>query len=185
MGQRFVSVHATRMEGVTPNKSIRKRTITFGVSLIQRTRDIPNDRYGYLAYYEELSCSNLLEDIIPLIESSAFFNIFITEVNKIKIPPSQVQGSYDPRDPPAGLPARYQFTEAAFKYISTNLDPIQLYPSDFLTRSGNDKEQLYDKVAGWRFTSLFESPPYMEWSSPIQCKPPFIVEEDTETSSSS
>jgi len=162
------------MEGVTPNKSIRKRVIVFGISLSQRVRDIPNDRFGEIDYLETLSMTETLEYIIPIIESEEFFGIFKTALDAVKILPSNVVGGYDPESPPAGLPARYQLTDS-FRFLSMNLDPMHLYPSDFLTRSGNDKEQLYDKIAGHRMTAVFESPDFQETYPPLQCKPLYEV----------
>lgn len=109
-----------------------------------------------------------MEPIIPLIESEAFTAKFKIALSAIKIPPNKVVGGYDPLDPPVGLPERYNIHDA-FKFLSMNLDPIHLFPSDYLTRSGNDKEQLYDKVAGYRITAVFESPLYSESYSPLVC----------------
>jgi hypothetical protein len=109
--------------------------------------------------------TEVLDEVIPLIESEDFFQEFKDALDVIKISSSLVAD-----DNTAPLPPRYQLTDS-FRFLSMNLDPIHLYPSDFYTRSGNDKEQLYDKIAGYRFTAVFESPEYQETYSPIQCKP--------------
>ena len=106
-----------------------------------------------------------LEETLPLIESEDFFQIFKDALDEIKIPSYVIAtGNTEP------LPPRYQLTDS-FRFLTMNLDPQHLYPSDFLTRSGNDKEQLYDKIAGYRMTAMFESPEYQETYSPLQCKP--------------
>ena len=165
MGQRWITVHGTTITGLTPRKSIRKRAITFGISLIQRVRDIPNDRFGEIAYLDDLSMTEALEETIPLIESESFFQIFRDALDEIEIPSYAVSPGYT-----GSLPPRYQLTDS-FRFLTMNLDPQHLYPSDFHTRSGNDKEQLYDKIAGYRFTAVFESPEFQETYSPLQCKP--------------
>lgn len=166
MGQRWLTVHGTNVRGTTPRLSIRKKVIQFGISLSQRVRDIPNDRFGEIAYMEDLAMSGALEDLVPLIESEDFFQRFRAALDVIKVLPIHL---VNPENTAAGLP-RYMLSDS-FRYISTNLDPQHLYPSDFLTRSGNDKEQLYDKVAGYRMTAVFESPEYQDTYSPLQCKP--------------
>lgn len=175
MGQRWLTVHATKLEGLTPRKSIRKKAILFGVSLSQRIRDIPNDRFGEIAYMEALSMSDALEEVIALIESNTAFVAFKTALQTIKIPPSNTNPPYDPELPPSDLPAKYNISDS-FSFISLNLDPQHLYPSDFLTRSGNDKEQLYDKLAGYRMTAVFDSPVVQLTYDPIQCKPSLELE---------
>lgn len=89
-GQRWLTIHPTTLTGLTPKKSIRKRTITFGISISQRVRDIPNDRFGEIAYLETLSMSEALEYIIPSIESESFFQIFRIALDEIKIDESNV-----------------------------------------------------------------------------------------------
>lgn len=171
MGQRWLTIHPTILEGVSRRLSIRKRRILFGISLSQRVRDIPNDRYGTIAYTEALSMITALEELIPFIESNIFFTTFKTALDAIPILPSNTNPPYDPLSPPVGLPPRYQLTDS-FVFVSMNLDPKHLYPSNFLTRSGNDKEQLYDKLAGYQMTAVFESPEFQETYPPLQCKPP-------------
>lgn len=163
MGQRWLTVHGTDVRGTTPRKSIRKRVITFGVSLSQRVRDIPNDRFGEIAYLETLSMTEALDEIVPLIESERFMSVFQEKLDTIRIP-----AFVDPNAPP-----RYQLSDS-FRFLSYPLDPQHLYPSDFLTRSGNDKEQLYTKVAGYRMTAVFESPEIQETYPPYQCREPDI-----------
>ena len=68
MGQRWLTVHGTKIEGLTPRKSIRKRMMLFGVSLSQRVRDIPNDRFGEIAYLESLSMTEALDEIISAVQ---------------------------------------------------------------------------------------------------------------------
>jgi len=166
MGQRWLTIHGTNINGTTPKLSVRKRVILFGVSLSQRVRDIPNDRLGEIAYIEELAMTGVLEDVIPLIESEDFFQRFRAALDVLKVLPVHLT---DPANTGAGLP-RYMLSDS-FRFVSVNLDPQHLYPSDFLTRSGNDKEQLYDKIAGYRMTAVFESPEYQETYPPMQCKP--------------
>jgi hypothetical protein len=115
---------------------------------------------------EELAMTGVLEDVIPLIESEDFFQTFRAALDVLKVLPVHLA---DPANTGAGLP-RYMLSDS-FRFVSVNLDPQHLYPSDFLTRSGNDKEQLYDKVAGYRMTAVFESPEYQETYPPMQCKP--------------
>jgi len=174
MGQRWLTIHPTLMEGVTRRASIRKRRILFGISLSQRIRDIPNDKFGTIAYTETLSMVDALEELIPIIESNTFFNIFKSTLDLIPILPANTDPPYDPLIPPSGLPPRYQLSDS-FVFVSMNLDPKHLYPSDFLTRSGNDKEQLYDKLAGYQMTAVFESPEFQETYPPLQCKPPYVL----------
>lgn len=172
MGQRWLTIHPTMIEGVTRRASIRKHRILFGISLSQRIRDIPNDQFGTIAYTETLSMVDALEELIPVIESNAFFDIFKAALDLIPILPINTSPPYDPFFDTTGLPPRYQLSDS-FVFVSLNLDPKHLYPSDFLTRSGNDKEQLYDKVAGYQMTAVFESPEFQETYPPLQCKPPY------------
>lgn len=178
MGQRWLTVHGTKIEGLTSRKSIRKRMMLFGVSLSQRVRDIPNDRFGEIAYLEALSMTEALDEVIPLIESEAMMQLFQTALNTIKIPIANADDNYDI----SSLPPRYYLSDS-FRFLSMNLDPQHLYPSDFLTRSGNDKEQLYDKVAGYRMTVVFESPEWQEAYPPLQCKPLFTLDDAGSSSS--
>lgn len=174
MGQRWVTIHPVTYTGTTPLKSIRKRTISFGISISQRVRDIPNDRFGEIAYMESLAMASVLEDLIPVIESNTALTLFANALKQIKISPSQTDPAYDPENPPSSLPSKYQ-TSGSFIFHSMNLDPKHLYPSDFLTRAGNDKEQLYDKIAGYQFTAMFDSPPFEETYPPLQCKPKYQI----------
>lgn len=166
MGQRWLTIHGTNINGTTPKLSVRKKVILFGISLSQRVRDIPNDRFGEIVYMEDLSMAAALEELIPRIESEDFFQRFRTALDKVKVLPIHLT---NPENTAAGVP-RYMLSDS-FRFISLNLDPQHLYPSDFLTRSGNDKEQLYDKVAGYRMTLVFESAEYQETYPPLQCKP--------------
>lgn len=151
MGQRFLTIHPTTLIGTTPELAIRRRVIDFGITISQRTRDTPNDRFGEIAYLEDLAMATVLEQIIPLIESE-----YCTQQFKNSL--SEIVG-----------PLRYTIA-TDFKFRSMNLDPRHLYPNDFLTRNNkNDKEQLYDKVAGYSMTAIFESPQIQAKYSPIQC----------------
>ena len=62
-GQKTLTIHPDKKMGVTPEQTLRRKVITFGVSLSLRTRDIPNDRYDQVAYMEELAMSSILEKI--------------------------------------------------------------------------------------------------------------------------
>jgi len=174
MGQRWLTVYATSVMGTSPGQSIRKRRITFGISISQRVRDIPNDRFGSIAYTERYSMSEVIDYLIPTIESNSFHAVFKAALDTIPIPPYNTYPPYNPELPilPAGLPPRYQLIDT-FIFRSGSLDPEHLYPSDFLTRSGNDKEQLYDKVAGYKMSVVFDSPEYQETYPPLQCKQPY------------
>lgn len=134
---------------------IRKRVITFGLTLTQRVRDIPNDEFDEIAYLESASMSDVLDVLIPVIESEAAFQEFKTNLDTLLIPSTVIP--------------LYQLTDA-FRFMSMNLDPKHLYPSDFGTRSGNDKKQLYDKIAGYSMTAMFESPVFQLTDSTIQCR---------------
>jgi hypothetical protein len=68
----------------------------------------------------------------------------------------------------AAISPIYQLSNS-FIFESMNLDPIHLYPSDFETRAGNDKEELYDKIAGYRMTAMFASPEYQLSVNPLEC----------------
>ena len=151
MGQRFVTIHPTTLTGTTSEKAIRRNVIDFGITITQRVRDVPNDRFGELAYLEELSMSFVLEQTIPLIESEYTTQLFKTSLSEIVGP--------------------IQYTIATdFKFRSINLDPKHMYPSDFATRNNrDDKAQLYAKVAGYSMTAVFESPQIQAKLSPIQC----------------
>lgn len=113
--------------------------ITFGISLSLRIRDIPNDAFDQAAYMEELAMTSILETVEDLVESEDMMTLFSGQLE-------------------TDHPNVYQLSDT-FRFISTNYDPLHLYPSDYLTRnSKNDKEQLYDKIAGFRMTTLFDSP---------------------------
>jgi len=153
-GQRCLTIHLTQLHGLTPKLAIRKKVITFGITLSQRIRDIPNDRFGEIAYMDTISMAAVLEDIIPLVESEDTFWALKTATDTIKLPD----------DTP-----RYMW-EDTFKFLDMNLDPKHLYPSDFGTRAGNDKEQLYAKLAGYSMTAVFDSPVFQLTNSSIQCR---------------
>ena len=136
-GQRTLTIHPDKKTGVTPEWTLRKKVITFGVSLSQRIRDIPNDRFDEVTYMESMNMTALADQL--------------------------------ELDHPADEPI-YQLSDS-FRYLSTNFDPKHLYPSDYLTRnSKNDKEQLYDKLAGYRMTALFESPEIQRTSPLYACR---------------
>lgn len=174
MGQRWLTVHAKDILGTSPSLSIRKRAITFGVSISQRVRDTPNDRFGTIAYTDTYSMSEVIDYLIPTIESATFHAVFKAALDNIPILPANTTPPYTLDSIPLGLPPRFMLSDT-FIFRSANLDPIHLYPSDFLTRSGNDKEQLYDKVAGYRMTAIFDSPEIQETYPPLQCKPPYSL----------
>jgi hypothetical protein len=151
MGQRFLTIHPTTLTGTTQEKAIRRRVIDFGVTITQRIRDIPNDRFGELAYLEELSMSLVLEQVLTVIESE-----FTTQRFKDSL--SEIVG-----------PIQYTIA-SGFRFRSINLDPKHMYPSDFATRNNkDDKAQLYDKISGYSMTAVFESPEYQAKLSPFQC----------------
>lgn len=154
-GQRCLTIHPTNLLGLTPKLLVRKRSITFAITLTQRVRDIPNDDFEGIAYLDETSMACVLEALIPTIESDALFAELKTAVDSIVIPSTVIP--------------MYQW-ENSFRFLSMNLDPRHLYPSDFGTRSGNDKEQLYDKIAGYSMTAVFESPVYFTTNSTLQCR---------------
>jgi hypothetical protein len=153
-GQRCLTIHLTQLHGLGQALSIRRRVITFGITLSQRIRDIPNDRYGDIAYMDTLSMASVLEDIIPLIESEDAFWELKAKADLILLPDESI---------------KYMW-ENTFKFLDMNLDPKHLYPSDFGTRSGNDKEQLYSKIAGYSMTAVFDSPVFQLVNSTIQCR---------------
>lgn len=149
-GQRTLTIHPDKKTGVTPEWTLRKKVITFGVSLSQRIRDIPNDRFDEVTYLEEMNMSSVLEAIEHIIESEDMMDAFAAQLEV---------------DHPADESV-YQLSDT-FRYLDTNFDPKHLYPSDYLTRnSKNDKEQLYDKIAGFRMTAKFESPE-VQLTSPL------------------
>lgn len=153
-GQRTLTIHPDKKTGVTPEWTLRKKVITFGVSLSQRIRDIPNDRFDEVTYMESMNMSAILEVIEDIIESEDMMTAFAEQLDI---------------DHPADEPI-YQLSDT-FRYLSTNFDPKHLYPSDYLTRnSKNDKEQLYDKLAGYRMTALFESPEIQRTSPLYACR---------------
>ncbi len=174
MGQRHMTISLEKDMGTTPRLQIRKRRIEFSISLSQRVRDIPNDRFDTIAYMENYSMVDALEPLIARVESESFFQKFKVLLDRVPILPINTTPPYDLNNPPLGLPPRYQLTDT-FQFLSFNLDPKHLYPSDFLTRAGNDKEQLYDKIAGYQMTLVFNSPEYQETYSPLQCKPPYEI----------
>ena len=88
MGQRWLTIHGTNINGTTPKLSVRKKVILFGISLSQRVRDIPNDRFGEIVYMEDLSMAAALEELIPRIESEDFFQRFRTALDKVKVLPT-------------------------------------------------------------------------------------------------
>lgn len=141
-GQRTLTIHPDKKIGVTPEQTLRRKVITFGVSYSLRIRDIPNDKFDEVAYMEDLAMSSALEVVEHLIESEEMQELF----------EAQLEADH-PSDESV-----YQLSDT-FRYITTNYDPLHLYPSDYLTRNNkNDKEQLYDKIAGIRMTALFDSP---------------------------
>lgn len=110
-----------------------------------------------------MSC--LLESVIDIILNGSFYTL--VEAAFPLLPPSRVDGGYDENSPPATIPKQYEFTETLFSLMSASLDPEHVYGSDFWTRgitqdgeNVNDKAQLYDKLAGYRMTAKFASPPY-------------------------
>jgi hypothetical protein len=52
-----------------------------------------------------------------------------------------------------------------FNHLSTLLDPIHLYPGDFLTDSPNND----DKIAGYKTYSEFQSPNFWPLTNPLAC----------------
>ena len=153
-GQKTLTIHPDKKMGVTPEQTLRRKVITFGVSLSLRTRDIPNDRYDQVTYMEELSMSSVLEVVENLIESEDMMELFEAQLIT---------------DHPGDEPI-YQLSDT-FRYLTTNYDPLHLYPSDYLTRNKkNDKEQLYDKIAGLRMTALFDSPEIQLTNPPYGCR---------------
>ena len=171
-GERWVSIHARHTLATSPQHQIRRRYIELAVTLNQRCRNTPNDRWGYLAYLEEhnSSMSMIMDDIIPRIESLVYNANLEIILSDILIPPECVEGGYDPQSPPDNIPPRYQLLESIPQFIQANFDPVHLYPSDFWTRGlhetdsrqVNDKEQLYDKLAGFQMTAVFNSPTFWE-----------------------
>lgn len=153
-GQRTLTIHPIDKTGVTPEWTLRKKVINFGVSLSQRMRDIPNDRYDEVTYMEDMNMSAILEVIEDLIESEDMMEEFTAQLEA---------------DHPSDE-SIYQLSDT-FRYLNTNFDPKHLYPSDYLTRnSKNDKEQLYDKIAGYRMTAMFESPEIQRTSPLYACR---------------
>lgn len=148
-GQRSLAIHPKDYRGLTPRLSIRKKIITFQLTLVQRIRDIPNDNFEEIAYMDALSMSDILEATIPIVENETMFRLFQANLERES-------------------PGKYSLSDT-FRFITMTLDPRHLYPSDFLTRSGNDKEQLYDKVAGYSMTATFESPAFQLNDTGIQC----------------
>lgn len=154
-GQKTLTIHPEKNTGVSPELSIRKKVITFGVSLSLRIRDIPNDQFGEVAYMEQLAMSSILEQIEDIVESEDMMDAFIAQLES---------------DHPSGDESIYQISDT-FRHLNTNFDPRHLYPSDYLTRnSKNDKQQLYDKIAGIRMTALFESPEIQRTSPLYMCR---------------
>lgn len=149
-----MTIHPDKKIGVTPEQTLRRKVITFGISYSLRVRDIPNDKFDQVAYMEELAMSSSLEIVEDLIESEEMMELFELQLET---------------DHPADEPI-YQLSDT-FRYISTNYDPLHLYPSDYLTRNNkNDKEQLYDKIAGIRMTALFDSPEIQRTSPLYACR---------------
>jgi hypothetical protein len=148
-GQRALIIHPKDRRGLTPRLAVRKNVITFQCTLVQRIRDIPNDNFDEIAYMEGISMSDTLDEIIPIIENESLFYLFKSNLETAN-------------------PGKY-FLSDTFRFVSMNLDPKHLYPSDFGTRSGNDKEQLYSKVAGYSMTATFESPVFQLVNTGIQC----------------
>jgi len=174
-GARWITISLNREDATSINRLTRRRRIEFDISLSQRVRDIPNDRMDEILYMESLSMVDAMEPLIARIESETFFGKFKTLLGRIPILPQNVNPPYEPDNPPLGLPPRYQLSDS-FQFLTMNLDPRHLYPSDFLTRAGNDKEQLYDKVAGLQITLTFNSPEYQETYPSLQCKPPYELD---------
>lgn len=153
-GQRTLTIHPDKKTGVTPEWTLRKKVITFGVSLSQRLRDIPNDRFEEVTYMESMNMSAILEVIEDIIESEDMMTAFAEQLD-IDHPSDE---------------SIYQLSDT-FRYLTTNYDPQHLYPSDYLTRNNkNDKQQLYDKIAGCRMTALFESPEIQRTSPLYACR---------------
>lgn len=175
MGQRHLIIHGKSIHPITPQASIRKRVIEFGITVVQRIRDHPNDRYGEIAYLEQFAMSDLLDAIIPIIESEETTSAFDLSLSEV-IGPEYVENGYDPEEIPPNLPRRYTISNT-FIFRSANLDPIHLYPSEFVTRTGNRNDQIEQKLAGYSMTAIFDSPEIQENYSPIQCKPLFDTSE--------
>lgn len=173
MGERHITIHPIALEGRNPAKQSRPRNYIFEVSVTSRMRKDPNDRFQEEAYIKEDSMANVMEELIGLVESNYMYTVFKTALDLIPIEPRYVDPPYDLDNIPIGLPSRYSVT-GSFVFNSQNLDPKHLYPSDFLTRSGNDKEQLYDKIAGYQLSARFTSPSLYRTYNGIECKPLYV-----------
>jgi hypothetical protein len=163
VGQRFLTIHAeqlvTTYQGEWP-----ARSLNFAISIIQRIRDIPNDRFGII-YTDPNGMAATHEAVTDAIVSLNMLDV-IDELNSV--------------DTPEGEPATYIISKN-FRHTRTNLDPLHLYPSFFLTKPikgraspsevVSETDQLDDKIAGFRTVSYFASPIIRLADNPLSCIP--------------
>ena len=135
MGQRGLCVHPQGVvDSSIPKGDIRRRRIRFGVSIIQRIRNVPDDRFDAPAYLDPNSMSDVLEVTGDLIESSPLLEAFKININ------SSNSG---------------RWVTDTFLMVDGVLDPVHLYPSFF---GGDTESDHSDKIAGYRMTYYFLSP---------------------------
>lgn len=112
----------------------RKRKLMFSVSLIQRIRNIPNDRFDTIAYMDAASMSDVLEMSMETIEQQGTMQLLKSELLLLN--------------------TKYSVTEQ-FLMVNGTLDPVHLYPSFF---GGNTEDDITNKIAGYKMTFNFTSP---------------------------
>lgn len=136
MGQRGICIHPQGVVDVSvPKGDVRRRRVRFGVSLIQRIRNIPNDRFDSTAYLETHSMSDVLEVVGDFVESPSLLALFKADII-------------------AANDTRLGVTDT-FLMVDGQLDPVHLYPGFF---GGDSEEDHSQKIAGYKMTYYFLSP---------------------------
>jgi len=134
-GQRWLVIYPTSIrDSSIIEGDFRKRRVAFSISLIQRIRDIPNDRFDSIAYMDQISMSDILEMSMEVIEQQATMQLLREELLLIN--------------------TKYSVTEQ-FLMLNGGLDPVHLYPSFF---GGNTEDDITNKIAGYKMTFNFMSP---------------------------
>lgn len=149
MGEMFVTISIKRLETVGPLSNYRKEFVLFNVNLIQRVRDIPNDRTGTI-HVDKNQAHEIHQSVIDAVQSLVMYNNLYTLIKSTQAADA-TQKMYN-----IALPFLHRYTM---------LDPIKLYPGYFYTKPS----QPQDKLAGFRTYSVFRSPAFYPVINPLSC----------------
>ena len=178
-GQQFITISAEKLTAITPYKLTRKMVVEFTVSVSRRMRDQPNDRFEMEAWTDPDAMVEIHENIDLLLESNLALTVLETMSND---PLYQLPDDYT-EDPilPGNRPSIWAIHGNSFSFHSLNTDPEHLYPSDYLTRGTKkvrgvvspkkEKDEIYEKIAGYRMTAHYEAPAISRLFNPMECRP--------------